>query len=69
MLGQTGLNKFHADVAQETMTRAGYDPTEDAELYTRVRDLLLKRTLARPPLPSPLKGPSNSPSHLLIRTS
>lgn len=57
---QTGLNKFHADVAHEIMTEAGYEPAEDVELYARVRDLLLKRTLARPLLPSPLKGTFSS---------
>ena len=29
---QTGLNKFHADVAHEIMTEAGYEPAEDVEI-------------------------------------
>ncbi|BGP44086.1 hypothetical protein JCM10450v2_008303 [Rhodotorula kratochvilovae] len=47
------LNKFHADIAHDVMRQAGYveDDESDAALFTRVRDLLLKRTLGRPPLP------------------
>lgn len=55
---QTNLNKFHADVAEETLRSNGYGKEEgDEELIKRVRDLLLKRTLGRPPFEEPLKGP------------
>jgi hypothetical protein len=57
---QTGLNRFHTDVAHAAMVEAGYSPELDEELFTRVRDLLLKRTLARPPHPVPLKGQSST---------
>ncbi|GAA6003966.1 uncharacterized protein JCM10292_000628 [Rhodotorula paludigena] len=51
---RTALNKFHADIAHDVMRQAGYleDSEEDAALFARVRDLLLKRTLMRPPLPA-----------------
>lgn len=50
---QTSLNKFHADIAHDVMRQAGYveDDEGDAELFARVRDLLLKKTLQRAPLP------------------
>ncbi|ORY88664.1 hypothetical protein BCR35DRAFT_350895 [Leucosporidium creatinivorum] len=51
------LNIHHSDVAHELMAEAGYSQAGDAELFARVRDLLLKKTLARPPLPDPLKDP------------
>ncbi|KAM0747941.1 hypothetical protein T439DRAFT_86835 [Meredithblackwellia eburnea MCA 4105] len=54
---RASLNKFHAQVAEETMLEAGYDSEKDQELISRVKDLLMKRTLARPPLPSSLKDP------------
>ncbi|GAA6030594.1 hypothetical protein JCM8097_006225 [Rhodosporidiobolus ruineniae] len=50
---RTSLNRFHADIAISVLTSSGYsqeDP-QDAELIERVRALLLKKTLARPPLP------------------
>ena len=53
---QTNLNRFHAQVAEETMLEAGYDGDSDKGLIARVKDLLLKKNLARPPLPTPLKG-------------
>ncbi|GAA5851978.1 hypothetical protein JCM8547_000115 [Rhodosporidiobolus lusitaniae] len=58
---RTALNKFHADIAESVMTSSGYDPSvpEDAELIKRVRELLLKKTLNKAPLPRPeeLKDP------------
>ncbi|KAL8281240.1 hypothetical protein RQP46_006274 [Phenoliferia psychrophenolica] len=54
---RTTLNRFHAQVAEETMLEAGYDGEEDKDLIARVKDLLLKKNLARPPLPNPLKDP------------
>ncbi|KPV72847.1 uncharacterized protein RHOBADRAFT_55521 [Rhodotorula graminis WP1] len=50
---RTALNKFHADIAHDVMRQAGYveDDEGDAELFGRVRDLLLKKTLQRAPLP------------------
>ncbi|GAA5918039.1 hypothetical protein JCM6882_009484, partial [Rhodosporidiobolus microsporus] len=55
----TALNKFHADIADEVLLSSGYDATTDAVLLARVRELLLKKTLNRPPLPKPeeLKDP------------
>lgn len=38
------------------MVGAGYSPEEDEQLFSRVKDLLLKKNLARPPLPDVLKG-------------
>lgn len=55
---QTTLNRFHAQVAEEIMLEVGYDGEADKELIARVKDLLLKKNLARPPLPTPLKGQS-----------
>ncbi|GAA6009478.1 hypothetical protein JCM10207_003796 [Rhodosporidiobolus poonsookiae] len=56
---RTALNRFHADIAQEVMLQSGYSAEEDQVLLQRVRDLLLKKTLARPPLPpvAELKDP------------
>lgn len=34
------------------MRSAGYNETDDAPLFERTRDLLLKRSLQRPPLPA-----------------
>ncbi|GAA5852889.1 hypothetical protein JCM9279_006216 [Rhodotorula babjevae] len=50
---RTALNKFHADIAHDVMRQAGYveDDEGDAALFGRVRDLLLKRTLQRAPVP------------------
>lgn len=51
---QTALNKYHADILHQVMRSAGYndDDERDAPLFERTRDLLLKRTLQRPPLPA-----------------
>ncbi|GAA5988590.1 hypothetical protein JCM10908_003631 [Rhodotorula pacifica] len=57
---RTALNKYHADILHQVMRSSGYSEEQDAELFTRTRDLLLKRTLQRPPLPvdvSLLKDP------------
>lgn len=59
-LWRTKLNQFHCEVAHSTMLEAGYSATEDGALFTRVQELLLKKTLARPPLPSPLPGARRS---------
>ncbi|TNY22259.1 hypothetical protein DMC30DRAFT_392710 [Rhodotorula diobovata] len=50
---RTSLNKFHCEIAHDVMRQAGYseDDEGDAALFARVRDLLLKRTLQRAPLP------------------
>ncbi|GAA5990807.1 hypothetical protein JCM11641_005177 [Rhodosporidiobolus odoratus] len=50
---RTQLNKFHADMAQSTMYECGFQQgsEEDERLVERVRELLLKKTLQRPPLP------------------
>jgi hypothetical protein len=53
---QTQLNKFHATVAEKTLLSSGYDAEADAELIQRVKDLLLKKGLARPPLVPPFNG-------------
>lgn len=55
-LSQTKLNQFHAEVARDLMVEAGYSLVADEALFGRVKDLLLKRNLARPPLPEVLKG-------------
>ncbi|GAA5831543.1 hypothetical protein JCM11251_000743, partial [Rhodosporidiobolus azoricus] len=52
-LWRTSLNKFHADIADEVLLSSGYSSTDDAALLARVRELLLKKTLNRPPLPRP----------------
>ncbi|GAA5957252.1 hypothetical protein JCM8115_006930 [Rhodotorula mucilaginosa] len=49
---RTALNKYHADILHQVMRSAGYDDQRDAPLFGRTRDLLLKRTLQRPPLPA-----------------
>ncbi|KWU43140.1 hypothetical protein RHOSPDRAFT_35280 [Rhodotorula sp. JG-1b] len=51
---RTALNKYHADILHQVMRSAGYhdDDERDAPLFERTRDLLLKRTLQRPPLPA-----------------
>ncbi|SCV67336.1 BQ2448_5982 [Microbotryum intermedium] len=54
---RTNLNKFHSQIARELMVQAGYSETSDAELFKRVDELLLKQTMARPPLKYPLKDP------------
>ncbi|SCZ96506.1 BZ3500_MvSof-1268-A1-R1_Chr8-2g10245 [Microbotryum saponariae] len=59
---RTNLNRFHSQVARELMLQAGYSETSDAELFQRVDELLLKKTLARPPFKYPLKV---APSPLL----
>ncbi|CEQ40779.1 SPOSA6832_02423, partial [Sporobolomyces salmonicolor] len=51
---RTQLNKFHKEVAEEAMRACGYRDAEDPELFRRVGELLLKKTLARPPLPAKL---------------
>lgn len=53
---QTSLNKFHADTSRDLLVKAGYSEEHDAELLQRVRILLLKSSLARPPIPDPPKG-------------
>lgn len=53
---RTNLNKFHTQVTKDIMLSSGYSEEEDSVLLSRVSDLLLKRTLQRPPLSSPLKG-------------
>jgi hypothetical protein len=54
------LNKFHADIAQDVLVASGYslDDEADAKLIVRVKELLLKKTLNRAPLPraEELKG-------------
>ncbi|GAA6054006.1 hypothetical protein JCM3770_002414 [Rhodotorula araucariae] len=63
---RTALNKFHADIAHDVMRQAGYieDDEGDAALFARVRDLLLKRTLARPPLPETEEELKDPEAHL-----
>lgn len=56
---RTNLNKFHAQVVKEIMINSGYSIEEDSILINRVSDLLLKKTLQRPPLSTPLKGKIN----------
>ncbi|KAK4047285.1 hypothetical protein OIO90_006246 [Microbotryomycetes sp. JL221] len=53
---RSALSKFHTEVAHAIMTEAGYDAQHEKAFFSRVRDLLQKRTLARPPLPDPLPG-------------
>lgn len=55
---RSSANKFHAGIAVETMRENGYDVDgDDAPLAERVKDLLLKKGLARPPLVPPFKDP------------
>lgn len=50
---QTALNRFHASIARSVLEQSGYlpDSPADAALIQRVEDLLMKKGLARPPLP------------------
>ncbi|KAI5474889.1 glutamyl-trna synthetase [Pseudohyphozyma bogoriensis] len=54
---RANLNKFHASVAEDILLKAGYSAEADAELIARVKDLLMKKGLARPPLTPPFKDP------------
>ncbi|BGP28223.1 glutamyl-tRNA synthetase [Rhodotorula toruloides] len=50
---RTALNRFHASIACSVLEQSGYssDSSADAALIQRVEDLLMKKGLARPPLP------------------
>ncbi|GAA5878680.1 hypothetical protein JCM3774_000449 [Rhodotorula dairenensis] len=63
---RTALNKYHADILHEVMRSAGYDDSteKDAPLFERTRDLLLKRTLQRPPLPKDVSLLKDPEAHL-----
>ncbi|GAA5971606.1 hypothetical protein JCM21900_003001 [Sporobolomyces salmonicolor] len=61
---RTQLNKFHKEVAEEAMRTCGYRDAEDPELFRRVGELLLKKTLARPPLPAKLSDLRDPEMHL-----
>ncbi|GAA5941980.1 hypothetical protein JCM1841_003850 [Sporobolomyces salmonicolor] len=61
---RTQLNKFHKEVAEEAMRACGYRDAEDPELFRRVGELLLKKTLARPPLPAKLSDLRDPEMHL-----
>ncbi|GAA5906227.1 hypothetical protein JCM5296_005543 [Sporobolomyces johnsonii] len=61
---RTQLNKFHKEVAEDAMRASGYSVDDDRELFTRVGELLLKKTLARPPLPDKLSELRDPEMHL-----
>lgn len=66
---RTNLNRYHAEVARTIMLDSGYTEAEDEVLLNRVGELLLKKTLQRPPLSTPLKGESCFLTFSIVRTA